>query len=61
MMVEAPQILGDGTFRIIPAQWYQTFIVSVQISPGVVIPDSFYCYFHFAKAIISKMAEALTS
>ena len=113
ILAKAPQILGDGTFRITPTQWYQTFIVSVQVSAGVFVPvcfallpdkkresydamftllkealdarqlepsatffmsdfecairDSFVmhfpeiepkgCYFHFSKAIISKVAR----
>ena len=41
ILAKAPQILGDGTFRITPTQWYQTFIVSVQVSPGVFVPVCF--------------------
>ena len=41
ILAKAPQILGDGTFRITPTQWYQTFIVSVQVSAGVFVPVCF--------------------
>ena len=41
ILAKAPQILGDGTFRITPTQWYQTFIISVQVSSGVFVPVCF--------------------
>ena len=41
ILAKAPQILGDGTFRITPTQWYQVFIISAQVSPGVFVPVCF--------------------
>ena len=37
----ANQILGDGTFRITPGLWCQTFIISAEVSQGSFVPVAF--------------------
>ena len=32
ILARATQILGDGTFRITPGLWCQTFIISAEVS-----------------------------
>ena len=41
VLARARQILGDGTFRITPRQFYQTFIISAEVSSGVFVPAAF--------------------
>ena len=40
-MARANTILGDGTFRITPHLWYQTFILSAEVQAGVFVPVAF--------------------
>ena len=42
ILARARQILGDGTFRITPKLWCQTFIISAEVSSGVFVPVA-YC------------------
>ena len=41
ILARARQILGDGTFRITPGLWCQTFIISAEVSSGVFVPVAF--------------------
>ena len=41
ILARAFQILGDGTFRITPALWCQTFIISAEVTTGVFVPVVF--------------------
>ena len=41
ILARARQILGDGTFRITPGLWCQTFIISAEVSSGVFVPAVF--------------------
>lgn len=41
ILARAHQILGDGTFRITPGLWCQTFIISAEVSSGVFVPVCF--------------------
>ena len=41
ILARAGQILGDGTFRITPSLWHQTFIISAQVQDDIFIPDVF--------------------
>ena len=41
LLARAPQILGDGTFKITPKLWTQTFIVSAQVHSSVFVPVAF--------------------
>ena len=41
ILARATQILGDGTFRITPRLWCQTFIISAEVSKGTFVPVSF--------------------
>ena len=41
LLARAPQILGDGTFRITPRLWTQTFIISAQVHSEVFVPVAF--------------------
>ena len=40
-LAKSEQVLADGTFRITPKLWKQTFITSVQVTSGVFIPVVF--------------------
>ena len=40
ILARANQILGDGTFRITPGLWCQTFIISAEVSQGSFVPVS---------------------
>ena len=40
-LAKSEQVLADGTFRITPKPWKQTFIISVQVTSGVFIPVVF--------------------
>ena len=37
ILVRARQILGDGTFIITPALWYQTFVILAQVHDSVFV------------------------
>ena len=41
ILARARQILGDGTFRITPLLWCQTFIISAEVSKDVFVPVAF--------------------
>ena len=41
ILARAKQILGDGTFRITPGLWCQTFIISAEVSQGSFVPVAF--------------------
>ena len=41
ILSKAVQVLGDGTFRITPRLWTQTFIISAQVTSDVFIPVMF--------------------
>ena len=41
ILARARQILGDGTFRITPSLWCQTFIISAEVSKDVFVPVAF--------------------
>ena len=41
ILARANQILGDGTFRITPGLWTQTFIISAEVSGGKFVPVAF--------------------
>ena len=41
LMARAPQLLGDGTFRVTPSQWLQTFIISAHIFGAIFVPVCF--------------------
>ena len=41
ILARARQILGDGTFRITPLLWCQTFIISAEVSKDVFVPVGF--------------------
>ena len=41
ILARATQVLGDGTFRITPGLWCQTFIISAEVSQGSFVPVSF--------------------
>ena len=41
ILARARQILGDGTFRLTPGLWCQTFIISAEVSSGVFVPVAF--------------------
>ena len=41
LLARAPQILGDGIFRVTPRLWTQTFIISVQVTESVFVPVVF--------------------
>ena len=40
-LARAKQVLGDGTFKITPKLWYQTFIIQAQVSSQVFVPVAF--------------------
>ena len=40
-LASALQLLIDGTFRITPKLWCQTFIISAQVTSGVFVPVVF--------------------
>ena len=42
ILARSPQVLADATFSITPGIWTQTFIVSCEVSSGVLIPVA-YC------------------
>ena len=41
ILAKAQQILVDGTFRITPSLWTQTFIISAQVTSNVFVPVVF--------------------
>ena len=41
ILARAKQVLGDGTFRVTPRLWTQTFIISAQVSGSVFVPVVF--------------------
>ena len=41
VLARAEQVLGDGTFRITPNLWHQTFIISAQVQKDIFIPVVF--------------------
>ena len=38
ILAKAQQVLVDGTFRITPSLWTQTFIISAQVTTKVFVP-----------------------
>ena len=40
-MSRARTISSDGTFKVTPLLWYQTFIVACEVTPGNWIPVAF--------------------
>ena len=64
-LAKSEQVLADGTFRITPIPWTQTFIISVQVTSGVFIPVAF-CLLPDKKretydAMFGMLAECLES
>ena len=68
ILARAHQILGDGTFRITPRLWTQTFIISAEVSKDVFVPvcfsllpdkkkESYVCMFSLLKKALE--AESL--
>ena len=41
ILARARTILGDGTFRVTPSLWYQTFIISAEVDEAVFVPVMF--------------------
>ena len=37
ILARARTILGDGTFRVTPSLWYQTFIISAEADEAVFV------------------------
>ena len=64
-LAKSEQVLADGTFRITPIPWCQSFIISVQVTSGVFIPVAF-CLLPDKKretydAMFGMLAECLES
>ena len=63
ILARSQQILGDGTFKITPSLWCQTFVISVQVQDSVFAPVAF-CLLPDKKrgsydAMFSMLKEAL--
>ena len=63
LLARAKQVLGDGTFKITPKLWYQTFIIQAQVCEKVFVPVAF-CLLPDKKkrsysAMFSLLKEAL--
>ena len=72
ILARAHQILGDGTFRITPGLWCQTFIISAEVSKGVFVPvafcllpdkkkESYLCMFSLLKESMEKLGLELSA
>ena len=64
-LAKSEQVLADGTFRITPKPWKQTFIISVQVTSGVFIPVVFVLLLDKKRdsydAMFSMLADLLES
>ena len=64
-LAKSQQVLADGTFRITPKLWTQTFIISAQVTLGVFIPVVFVLLPDKKRdsydAMFSMLAECLES
>ena len=53
ILARAKQVLGDGTFRVTPKLWCQTFIISVSVSDDCLYQlSSHYCRIRREKAMM---------